>query len=115
MAREFVLVIRTLVRCGPAALSALALVFLTARPPAAQSPPTPNYVWNNFVGGTTTWSTGNNWVPAGPPPSGIDQILGFGSSSLQTAGGYTSTFDTVFDLNSLVFNSFAASNTQVTL
>lgn len=94
-------------------LVALALAYLAAGPAAAQTPPTPAYTWNAFGGGT--WSAANNWVPAGPPPGGIDQVLGFGSSPLQTAGGYTSQFDTTFDLNSLVFSSSAGSITPVSL
>lgn len=100
----------SLSRRGPAALLGLALVFLAARPAAAQIS-TPNYAWNAFGGGT--WSAANNWQPAGPPPGGIDQVLGFGSSPLQAAGGYTSTFDSgaAFDLNALVFSGAAGSVT----
>src|SRR5436190_13514533 len=97
---------RTLTRRVTVGLIVLTLACLTARPATAQTPPTPNYTWNAFSGGT--WSTANNWQPAGPPPGGIDQILGFGSSPLQTASGYTSQFDTTFDLNGLVFNSSVA-------
>src|SRR5262249_53920043 len=111
---EFTPVARPLSRLGQAFLVALAIIFLTARPAGAQAPPTPNYVWNVFGGGF--WSVGNNWVPGGPPPSSVDQVLGFGSSPLQTANGYTSTFNLgPFDLNSLVFNSSASSGTSLTL
>jgi autotransporter-associated beta strand protein len=104
-------------RCfGPAVLAALALVCLTARPAAAQSPPPPDFVWNNFTSAGTLWGTGTNWVPAGPPPGGVNQVLGFGSSLLQTTGGYTSTYNLgTFDLNSLVFSSTAASNPSIVL
>ena len=75
--------IQSHLRHSPAARVALVLVCLAARPAVAQTPPTPGYNWNAFGGGL--WSVGNNWVPTGPPPSGIDQVLGFGSSRLQTA------------------------------
>jgi fibronectin-binding autotransporter adhesin len=82
----------------------------------AQTPPTPDYVWNNFVGGTTMWSTANNWLPGGPPTSSIDRVLGFSSNSLQTAQGYGVTFDqAAFDVNALVFTSQASSGTSINI
>lgn len=103
-------------RPARAALAAVVLACLAAPPAAAQSPPTPSSVWNNFVGGTTTWSAGANWTPAGQPASTIDQVLGFGNSTLQTANGYTSTYNLgAFELNSLVFNSAGSSLTPLVL
>ncbi len=80
-----------------------------AQPPA-------DFTWTNFVSVGTFWTTGTNWTPLGPPTSSTDRVLWFGSSPLQTANGYTTTFSNAgaaFDLNSLVFNSFGASNTSL--
>lgn len=90
--------------------------FACPRLVVAQTPPTPDFVWNNFTATGTQWGTANNWVPIGPPTSNIDRVLGFTSSSLQTGGGYTSTFNLgAFDLNALVFTSQAASNPSIIL
>jgi fibronectin-binding autotransporter adhesin len=93
------------------ALTANSFIANTAR---AQTPPTPDFIWNNFVGANTAWSTANNWAPGGPPTSSNDRVLGFTSSSLQTAQGYAVTFDqNAFDVNSLVFTSQASSGTSI--
>jgi autotransporter-associated beta strand protein len=101
----------------PGRLAALAVILTLgpiARPASGQSPPTPDFTWNNFAGGS--WGTAGNWSPAGPPTGTTDLTLGFGSSPLQTAGGYTSTYNLgAFDLNSLVFTSAGASNPSLFL
>jgi autotransporter-associated beta strand protein len=93
-------------------LVALAVVvgLLSAVPSSAQAP-TPDFEWLRFnATAPTTWSTGGNWVGGVAPTGSVDRVLGFTSSPLQIAGGYTSTFDSAFDLNALVFTSSAASN-----
>jgi autotransporter-associated beta strand protein len=78
---------------------------------SAQAQPTPDFTWNKFAGTPTTWSTAVNWLPAAAPTPSINRVLGFPSSPLQSAGGYTTTYDLgAFDLNSLVFTSGGASN-----
>ena len=93
----------------------LAAIVANLTPSPAHAQPTIDFAWNNFTGVATTWSTAANWVGGIAPTSGIDRVLGFSSSSLQTAGGYTSTFDSVFDLNSLVFTSQGASNPSMVI
>lgn len=82
----------------------------------AQSPPTVDFQWNNFISSGTNWSTGTNWLPGGPPTGSIDRVLGFGSSNLQTVTGYTTTNNTgAFDVNSLVFTANSSASGGVTL
>jgi autotransporter-associated beta strand protein len=71
--------------------------------------------WNNFVGGNFNVAT--NWLPSGVPTSSVDTALTFGSSSLQTGGGYTvgTNSGAAFDLNSITLNSLAASNPSIVI
>ena len=94
-----------------------ATVVLSGGAALAQAPPTVDFQWNNFISAGTTWGGITNWVPSGPPTSSIDRVLGFGSSSLQTVTGYTTTnAGGNFNVNSLVFtaNSNAAGGVTVT-
>ncbi len=98
---------------------AVGLVLLLAglaRPALAQ--PATTAVWNNYSGTGTLWTSGPAWVGGVAPTSGAANVLGFGSSLNQVAGGYTSTYangGAAFDLNSLVFSSTAASNPSLVL
>ncbi|MFO0808907.1 MAG: autotransporter-associated beta strand repeat-containing protein [Gemmataceae bacterium] len=79
-------------------------------------PPTPDFVWNNFISSGTTWANANNWVPAGPPTSSVDRVLQFNSSPLQTVTGYTTSNGLgAFDLNAMVFNALSNSSGGVTV
>ena len=49
----------------PFVLPLLLVAGLTTPAARGQTPPTPDATWNNFVGGTTTWTTANNWLPVG--------------------------------------------------
>src|ERR671933_134120 len=85
-------------RAAAAGLAALALAALATRPAAAQT-----YTWNNFSNSGTLWSTASNWDPGAAVP-GPDTVLLFPSSDQrQVAGGYTSTYDSAFDVNALAF------------
>ncbi len=97
------------------ALGIAAIVLVPLGAAQAQAP-TPNFQWNNFISAGTQWANANNWIPAGPPPSSIDQILGFGSSPLQTVTGYTTTNASGnFNVNSLVFTANSNSQGGITL
>jgi hypothetical protein len=88
----------------PTPLMATVLVAMALTKTAHSQPPI-DFQWNNFVSTGTAWSSAANWVPAGPPTSSIDRVLGFGSSTLQTVTGYTATNTSgQFNVNSLVFN-----------
>ena len=92
-------------------LAHVSLLAGLATAPAVQAVATPDAQWNNFVTVGTNWSVGANWLPAAAPAGSVDRVLGFSSSTLQSAGGYTSTHNLgAFDLNALVFSSGAASN-----
>ena len=96
------------------ALLIAAAIFVPVSVAHAQ-PPTDSQ-WNNFSGAGTSWSfNANNWDPAGVPTSDVNRVLGFGSSNLQAAGGYTTTFDSAFNLNSLVLTSAGASNPSLVI
>ena len=99
------------------ALLSAAVVLVPLATTQAQSPPAADFQWNNFISSSTTWGSGTNWVPGGPPVGNKDRVLGFGSSSLQTVTGYTTTNNQgAFDVNSLVFtaNSNASGGVAVT-
>src|SRR5205823_5478115 len=95
---------------------ALALAaFLTASGTVAQAQNT--YTWNNYDGsGNTLWSTPGNWLPSTGAVPGTDTVLIFNTSdALQPLAGYTSTFDSTFDVNALTFNGSASGSTPILL
>src|SRR5689334_2073081 len=102
------------VRTPPAwaavAALAVAAALLAPRPAAAQT-----YTWNNFSNSGTLWSTASNWDPGAAVP-GPDTVLLFPSSDQrQLTGGYTSSYDSAFDVNALSFTTFASAAAPIVL
>ncbi|MGH8048093.1 MAG: beta strand repeat-containing protein, partial [Chthoniobacterales bacterium] len=75
-----------------------------------------SYTWNNFNGaGDTLWSSPGNWQP-GAAASFFNTTLNFPGSVSQPSAGYTTTYDSAFTVNALVFSSTAgSSNTGVSV